>query len=187
MLVGLIFVEPVPPFPSSPTSALGKEEDETCSNSPAISTAADDIDDVDDVDQEEGGGESGLTIRVHSRADYPEGTASLQRTMAAYNTAAQQDPEVSPARSAPLRRASSGSPSERTPLLLPPQPPGHTTTSDSTTTAAVPDRNITGWALLRELDFYLIFLFNGLCAGVGLCCKSPTLASLLAPLSHQFY
>ncbi|GAA5934278.1 hypothetical protein JCM1841_005422 [Sporobolomyces salmonicolor] len=29
--------------------------------------------------------------------------------------------------------------------------------------------NVSGLALFRELDFYLIFLFNGLCAGVGLC------------------
>ncbi|GAA5827437.1 hypothetical protein JCM3770_005837, partial [Rhodotorula araucariae] len=46
---------------------------------------------------------------------------------------------------------------ERTPLLR----------ADST--KSVQERNIAGWALLRELDFYLIFLFNGLCAGVGLC------------------
>ena len=66
-------------------------------------------------------------------------------------------------------------PTDRTPLLLgPPAPPaGHTSTDSTTAAGAVPDRNnITGWALLRELDFYLIFLFNGLCAGVGLCCKS---------------
>ncbi|BGP39398.1 hypothetical protein JCM10449v2_003336 [Rhodotorula kratochvilovae] len=46
---------------------------------------------------------------------------------------------------------------ERTPLLR------------SESAKSVQERNIAGWALLRELDFYLIFLFNGLCAGVGLC------------------
>ncbi|BGO98815.1 hypothetical protein NBRC10513v2_003211 [Rhodotorula toruloides] len=50
---------------------------------------------------------------------------------------------------------------ERTPLLR--------SQSSKSTSSVVPDRNITGLALLRELDFYLIFLFNGLCAGVGLC------------------
>lgn len=29
--------------------------------------------------------------------------------------------------------------------------------------------NVSGWALFKELDFYLIFLYNGLCSGVGLC------------------
>ncbi|GAA6039131.1 hypothetical protein JCM8097_005341 [Rhodosporidiobolus ruineniae] len=47
--------------------------------------------------------------------------------------------------------------SERTPLLR------------SASTKSVEVRNIAGLALLRELDFYLIFLFNGLCAGIGLC------------------
>ncbi|GAA5866610.1 hypothetical protein JCM8547_005475 [Rhodosporidiobolus lusitaniae] len=46
--------------------------------------------------------------------------------------------------------------SERTPLL-------RTISSKS-----VEERNVAGGALLRELDFYLIFLFNGLCAGIGL-------------------
>ncbi|GJN89485.1 hypothetical protein Rhopal_002471-T1 [Rhodotorula paludigena] len=50
-----------------------------------------------------------------------------------------------------------GSGTERTPLLR------------STSSKSIEERNIAGWALLRELDFYLIFLFNGLCAGVGLC------------------
>ncbi|GAA5926001.1 hypothetical protein JCM3775_005172 [Rhodotorula graminis] len=58
----------------------------------------------------------------------------------------------------PRSTASPGPPStERTPLLR----------SDST--KSVQERNIAGWALLRELDFWLIFGFNGLCAGVGLC------------------
>lgn len=52
-----------------------------------------------------------------------------------------------------------GSGTERTPLLR------------STSSKSIEERNIAGWALLRELDFYLIFLFNGLCAGVGLCCE----------------
>ncbi|GAA6060417.1 hypothetical protein JCM10212_002185 [Sporobolomyces blumeae] len=29
--------------------------------------------------------------------------------------------------------------------------------------------NVSGWALFREVDFYLIFLYNGFCSGVGLC------------------
>ncbi|BGP31464.1 hypothetical protein JCM10296v2_003228 [Rhodotorula toruloides] len=59
--------------------------------------------------------------------------------------------------SSPLARPST----ERTPLLR--------SQSSKSTSSVVPDRNITGLALLRELDFYLIFFFNGLCAGVGLC------------------
>ncbi|GAA5906732.1 hypothetical protein JCM6882_003288 [Rhodosporidiobolus microsporus] len=47
--------------------------------------------------------------------------------------------------------------SERTPLLR------------SQSTKSVEVRNVAGLDLLKELDFYLIFLFNGLCAGVGLC------------------
>lgn len=60
---------------------------------------------------------------------------------------------------------------ERTPLLR--------SQSSKSTSSIVPDRNITGLALLRELDFYLIFLFNGLCAGVGLCCASQFVTSAL--------
>jgi hypothetical protein len=52
---------------------------------------------------------------------------------------------------------------ERTPLLR--------SQSSKSMASIVPDRNITGLALLRELDFYLIFLYNGFCAGVGLCCS----------------
>ncbi|GAA5977692.1 hypothetical protein JCM11641_001380 [Rhodosporidiobolus odoratus] len=48
-------------------------------------------------------------------------------------------------------------PSERAPLLR------------SSSTKSVEVRNVAGLALLRELDFYLIFLFNGMCAGIGLC------------------
>lgn len=59
---------------------------------------------------------------------------------------------------------------ERTPLLR--------SQSSKSTSSVVPDRNITGLALLRELDFYLIFLFNGLCAGVGLCCASQSVTSV---------
>ncbi|GAA5906019.1 hypothetical protein JCM8208_006319 [Rhodotorula glutinis] len=55
------------------------------------------------------------------------------------------------------RSSSSPTSTERTPLLR----------SDST--KSVQERNIAGWALLHELDFWLIFGFNGLCAGVGLC------------------
>jgi hypothetical protein len=32
--------------------------------------------------------------------------------------------------------------------------------------------NITGWALLRESDFYNLFAVIGLCSGVGLMCES---------------
>ncbi|BGP24099.1 hypothetical protein JCM10295v2_003001 [Rhodotorula toruloides] len=61
----------------------------------------------------------------------------------------------------PHSSPSSGTSTERTPLLR--------SQSSNSTSSVVPDRNITGLALLRELDFYLIFMFNGLCAGVGLC------------------
>ncbi|GAA5941718.1 uncharacterized protein JCM15063_002651 [Sporobolomyces koalae] len=53
---------------------------------------------------------------------------------------------------------SSTSPSERTPLVNPGSGP-----------SSPEELNVSGWALFRELDFYLIFLFNGLCSGVGLC------------------
>jgi len=36
------------------------------------------------------------------------------------------------------------------------------------------DVNVSGWALFKEVDFYLIFLYNGLCSGVGLCCERST-------------
>ncbi len=48
-------------------------------------------------------------------------------------------------------------PDERSPLVANPDkgdPPG--------------EINVTGWALLREFDFWAIFLFNGLCSGTGL-------------------
>ncbi|GAA5855572.1 hypothetical protein JCM9279_005124 [Rhodotorula babjevae] len=73
--------------------------------------------------------------------------------------------------------------SERTPLLR------------SNSTKSVQERDITGWALLHELDFFLIFAFNALCAGVGLCyinnlgtvvrslaLAAPTATPSLAPL-----
>ena len=63
--------------------------------------------------------------------------------------------------------------SERTPLLR----------SDST--KSVQERDITGWALLHELDFFLIFAFNALCAGVGLCCASLSLSLLPLPPVHR--
>lgn len=78
--------------------------------------------------------------------------------------ATERDPLLPPSSS---RRVTS----EETPI------PGTTTTATPTT-----ERNITGWALFRELDFYLIFLFNGLCAGVGLCCPSAPFP-LLLPLA----
>jgi hypothetical protein len=70
---------------------------------------------------------------------------------------------------------------ERTPLLR------------STSSKSVQERNIAGLALFRELDFYLIFLFNGLCAGIGLCyinnigtvVRSLALHSFPPPSSHE--
>lgn len=71
--------------------------------------------------------------------------------------------------------------SERTPLLR------------STSTKSVQERNVAGLALFRELDFYLIFLFNGLCAGIGLCyinnlgtvVRSLALHAVEPPSPHQ--
>ncbi|GAA5956493.1 hypothetical protein JCM3765_003462 [Sporobolomyces pararoseus] len=50
-------------------------------------------------------------------------------------------------------------PTETTPLVNP----------ESLTTLPREDLNVSGWGLFKELDFYLIFLYNGLCSGVGLC------------------
>ncbi|GAA6019957.1 hypothetical protein JCM11491_006719 [Sporobolomyces phaffii] len=50
-------------------------------------------------------------------------------------------------------------PSETTPLVP----------SEDAVSSVQEDVNVSGWALFREVDFYLIFLFNGLCSGVGLC------------------
>lgn len=189
MLVGLIFVEAVPPVPPSPTSTkLGKEEEESRRLGLSSGVAA-----AVDGDEEEDGGESGLTIRVvHSRADHPEGTGDHHlrgaMTPSTSPTCGARRPEregeipttTTTTTNRPLfQHENDNAPTERTPLLLAPTIPGSTSDSTSGSAAAVvADRNVTGWALLRELDFYLIFLFNGLCAGVGLCCKSlfPSLA-----------
>ncbi|GAA5841090.1 hypothetical protein JCM11251_008015 [Rhodosporidiobolus azoricus] len=64
---------------------------------------------------------------------------------------------VSPAEEVAEEAEQQSSRNERTPLLR------------SQSTKSVEVRNVAGLDLLKELDFYLIFLFNGLCAGVGLC------------------
>lgn len=186
MLVGFIFVEPVPPLPSSTAVAPGKEEEEEeeSRRRPILSSGAAAA--VDDDEEDEAGeeSESGLTIRVvRARADHPEGEGGQCRregpmTPGSSSGSGSRSEETTTSRALSRRYENESRPAtERTPLLLPPRPPGQTTADSTTTTAAgaVTDRNITGWALLRELDFYLIFLFNGLCAGVGLCCKSLTL------------
>ncbi|GAA6017273.1 hypothetical protein JCM10207_003674 [Rhodosporidiobolus poonsookiae] len=65
--------------------------------------------------------------------------------------------EVDATAAVPVEDDLAPSPSERTPLVR------------TASAKSVQERNVAGWALLREADFYLIFLFNGLCAGVGLC------------------
>jgi hypothetical protein len=61
---------------------------------------------------------------------------------------------------APENSADSAEPTETTPLVARPS-----------TSVQGDDLNVSGWALFGELDFYLIFLYNGLCSGVGLCCE----------------
>ncbi|GAA5904559.1 uncharacterized protein JCM6883_003827 [Sporobolomyces salmoneus] len=63
---------------------------------------------------------------------------------------APEAPTSSPASTEPVE------PTESTPLVNPESEPRE-------------DLNVSGWALFKELDFYLIFLYNGLCSGVGLC------------------
>ncbi|GAA5882699.1 hypothetical protein JCM16303_006551 [Sporobolomyces ruberrimus] len=66
---------------------------------------------------------------------------------------------VPPPASAPVVAAASVevAPTETTPLV------------NSAAVKPQEELNVSGWALFRELDFWLIFLFNGLCSGVGLC------------------
>ncbi|GAA5970303.1 hypothetical protein JCM8115_003694 [Rhodotorula mucilaginosa] len=198
MLVGFIFVEPVPPLPSSTAVAPGKEEEEEeeSRRRPILSSGAAAA--VDDDEEDEAGeeSESGLTIRVvRARADHPEGEGGQCRregpmTPGSSSGSGSRSEETTTSRALSRRYENESRPAtERTPLLLPPRPPGQTTTDSTRTTAAgaVTDRNITGWALLRELDFYLIFLFNGLCAGVGLCYINnlgTIVRSLSYPLLH---
>ncbi|ORY42137.1 major facilitator superfamily domain-containing protein [Leucosporidium creatinivorum] len=55
----------------------------------------------------------------------------------------------------PLNELEESSPTERTPLK-------------GAAAASAGSISVSGWALTRELDFWLLFLFNGLCSGVGL-------------------
>ncbi|GAA5827505.1 hypothetical protein JCM5353_002743 [Sporobolomyces roseus] len=75
----------------------------------------------------------------------------------------------------PPALAESSEPTEETPLVNP--------------VAQQEDLNVSGWALFKEVDFYLIFLYNGLCSGVGLCYINnlgTVLRSLaLSPLSSH--
>lgn len=102
-------------------------------------------------------------------------TAAVDREEGEERTAEEVSAEAEAALSeagddVPAARDSAPRQDERTPLLR------------STSSKSVQERNISGWALFHELDFYLIFLFNGLCAGVGLCCKC--LSFSLLPLHN---
>jgi len=52
-------------------------------------------------------------------------------------------------------------PDERSPLMT-------SVEGDAGKDEAKGEINVTGWALLKEFDFWAIFLFNGLCSGTGL-------------------
>jgi len=69
-------------------------------------------------------------------------------------------PALPPAALAEPVSTESSEPTEETPLVNP--------------VAQPEDLNVSGWALFKEVDFYLIFLYNGLCSGVGLCCEIRT-------------
>ncbi|KWU43288.1 hypothetical protein RHOSPDRAFT_35162 [Rhodotorula sp. JG-1b] len=150
MLVGLIFVEPVPPL-STATPTLGKEEEE--SRRPILSSGAAAIDDEEDEEEEGGGGsESGLTVRVvDSRADRRDGAENPRRAMTpGASSGMRPEEEEEEEEATPTSRALShrrckdeNGPTDRTPLLLgPPAPPaGHTSTDSTTAAGAVPDRN----------------------------------------------
>lgn len=115
-----------------------------------------------DADEEEGldpAHASGVTIKAGRRTG--TGTGPL--------------PRGSEADGADPRRSDTDA-TEETPLLRAHQPP-----PPRAGAGVAEERNITGWALLRELDFYLLFLFNGLCAGVGLCCESHKTSGSLPP------
>ncbi|GAA5991877.1 hypothetical protein JCM10908_002252 [Rhodotorula pacifica] len=146
MLVGLVFVKPVPPASKEVNVPVQEDEGEGQIARVPVDTATQGEEDGND---EFGESESGLTVRAH-RGAYPALSDDA-------NTS-QQTLLPSPSPSSPRRTAYDLN-SERTPLLR----------RGNSTSSVVPERNITGWALLREVDFYLIFMFNGLCAGVGLC------------------
>ncbi|POY73791.1 hypothetical protein BMF94_3332 [Rhodotorula taiwanensis] len=128
MLVGLVFVRPVPLPVMQSSPAL--EAVKTTSSSSA------------DLD---------------ARSAQDEGTV----------VATERDPLLPPQR--PSRRVAPTETPAPAEAAAPPSPPA--------------ERNITGWALFRELDFYLIFLFNGLCAGVDINNLGTIVRSLSLPLA----
>ncbi|GAA5881119.1 hypothetical protein JCM3774_000879 [Rhodotorula dairenensis] len=181
MLVGLAFVRPIhrpPPAPAVPALAEnppqwlgggarttgqgfpdddddddeeeGREAEEVEFEPPFMVVSTPEYEYDNDVNDEYDPVESGVTIKARRR-----------------RTSSNNAPPSADRTSQP--GGDTAGATEQTPLLFRQHQQRDTEQEDEIVATTTTDRNITGWALLREVDFYLIFVFNGLCAGVGLC------------------